>query len=303
MTDFKHLSVRDLAWAIRSPPLIAGVSHHCAWPDYHWYRRMYEDARSWLLTVDADPSELDELLDAQKDRRLGKYFETLWYFWLSHSPDYEVVEKNVQIIIEGETLGEIDFILFDKTTNKTLHWEVAVKFYLGVDDTRVMHNWHGPNLRDRLDIKVAHLMQRQSVIGEDQRVAHWLKQRGIHIDQCAVILKGRLYFPWSLARCGDVIDTVLPSECARELSYGYWLKQSEFDQAFDGKPQFEPLINKGWLERIPTEMANKSYSKMDRCKTVSNKIMRLPLHVQVYNPCCTKDRVFLVDENWPLKNS
>ncbi len=53
-----------------------------------------------------------------------------------------------------------------------------------------MINWHGPNLRDRLDIKVDHLLHRQSVISRDQRVAQWLKRRDLQIDSCAVILKG-----------------------------------------------------------------------------------------------------------------
>jgi hypothetical protein len=128
---FKHQSVRDLAWAISSPPLVLQPDQSCRWPDSRWYQCAYEESLPWFRKVDEDPSELEDMLDKQKDRRLGKVFETLWLYWFSHHPRYEVIENNLQIIVDGETLGEIDFIVFDKVSNQMVHWEVAVKFYLG----------------------------------------------------------------------------------------------------------------------------------------------------------------------------
>ena len=193
--DFRHQSVRDLAWAVSSAPLLSTDSYGCTWPQQQWYQQLYQQSFDWLKTVDDDPAELEALLGRQRDKRLGKYFETLWFYWLSHNPRYEVIANNLQIILEGKTLGEIDFILLDKDTGQTLHWELAVKFYLGTGDTRKMGNWFGPNTRDRLDIKVDHLMHKQSVITCNLEVQQWLQQQGIVIDQCAVVLKGRLYFP------------------------------------------------------------------------------------------------------------
>ena len=302
-TEFRHQSVRDLAWAISSPPLISQPSSASIWPDSHWYQQAYDEALPWLKATDTDPAELDELLAGQKDRRLGKYFETLWSYWISHHPRYQLVENNLQIIIDGETLGEIDFIVFDKVTGKTMHWEVAVKFYLGVGDTRVMSNWHGPNLRDRLDIKFRHLLDRQSVISRDQRVAKWLKVRGIRIDQCVVILKGRLYYPWdnalSFLQNGASPSTISPALCAPDHESGLWLTQKKLDEAFDSQPCFLPLINTGWLERIPTRSVKKSISKTTINETVSNKEWRLPLHVQCLKPCRSWDRVFITGDDWP----
>lgn len=302
-TDFRHQSVRDLAWAISSPPLISQPSSDSIWPDRHWYLQAYDEVLPWLNRIDNDPAELDELLVGQKDRRLGKYFETLWSYWISHHPRYQLVENNLQIIIDGETLGEIDFIVFDKLTGKTMHWEVAVKFYLGVGDTRVMSNWHGPNLRDRLDIKVGHLLYRQSSISRDRRVAKWLKVRGIRIDQCMVILKGRLYYPWEDAlpflQNGTSLSTISPSLCAPAHESGLWLTQKKLDEEFDNQPIFLPLINTGWLERISTGSVKKSISKNIINETLSNKNWRLPLHVQCLNPCCSWDRAFITGNDWP----
>ena len=288
LTEFKNQSVRDLAWAISSPPLISSLSSSCIWPESNWYLKIFEETLSWLYSVDSDSSELEELLVNQKDRRLGKYFETLWFYWLSHNPRYEVIENNLQIIIDGETLGEIDFIIFDKTTKQMVHWELAVKFYLGVGDTREMSNWYGPNLRDRLDIKVQHLLHRQSQISQNQRVMQWLKQQGINIDQCVVILKGRLYYPWSSAvawdQDGPLIGARSPPQCASDHLFSWWLKPSQFDQEFDDKQRFLPLINKGWLERIPTLTEDIIHSKSSIFETVSNNLMRLPMHLQLCNP-------------------
>ncbi|MBT8135185.1 MAG: DUF1853 family protein, partial [Gammaproteobacteria bacterium] len=286
--NFKHQSVRDLAWAISSPPLISQPQSPSIWPDSRWYQQAYQQRLSWLDAVDQDPAEFEELLSSQKDRRLGKYFETLWLYWIRHHPRYQLVENNLQVIIDGETLGEIDFIVFDNVTGRTMHWELAVKFYLGVGDTRLMVNWHGPNLRDRLDIKFSHLQHRQSVISKDQRVAGWLKQRDICIDQCLVILKGRLYYPWhetaNLLQSGASLAAISPAVCSPDHESGLWMRQKQLDQAFDSQACFLPLINTGWLERISTTSVKKPISKNVINETVSNKVWRLPLHVQCVKP-------------------
>lgn len=306
-SQFKHQSVRDLAWAISSPPLISQLSSPCSWPQSRWYQQLGDESLPWLITVDADTAELDELLAGQKDRRLGKYFETLWFYWLSHHQRYQIVEKNVQLTIEGETLGEIDFIVYDKRTKQTFHWELAIKFYLGVGDTREMSNWHGPNLHDRLDIKVNHLLFRQSLITRDARVTQWLKQNGIVIDRCAVILKGRLYYPLSTvslaAQDSAATGVISPPQCAPDHLQSWWIRRHQFDEIFDSKQCFVALINKGWLAKIPTSPDSDTYLKNALFKTLSNNELRLPLHLQLCKPYDNWDRVFLVDEHWPDKIS
>ncbi len=266
---------------------------------------MYEETLLWLNKLDQDPAELEELLAAQKDQRLGKYFETLWFYWLTHHPRYQVVENNVQLIIGGETLGELDLILFDKTTKKTMHWELAVKFYLGVEDTRNLCNWHGPNLNDHLELKVHKLSDRQSVVSKDRRVAQWLKQQGLVIDECAVILKGRLYYPMSLYQemMALPVDVLLgsPLICASGHLRGVWCTEQMFDAFFDESQLFLPLKNFGWMEKISTQSVRKFYSKADIFENLSNKLLRLPLQVQVMNPWHSWDRVFIMAEKWPQK--
>jgi len=304
-TQFNHQSVRDLAWAVTSPPLITQLSHSCVWPDSQWYQSIAEETLPWLHSVDADPAELDELLAAQNDRRLGRYFETLWLYWLRHNKRYQIIENNLQIIIDGETLGELDLIVFDRVTKQTAHWELAVKFYLGIGNTREMSNWHGPNLHDRLDIKVAHLLHRQGLLSKDRRVAKWLMQSGIGIDKCAVILKGRLYYPWLASSPGKpggyLTSDISPLQCAPDHLNSRWLRLSQIDEAFGSKQCFVPLINKGWLEKISTSNEIRPVSKKSLLESISNNGVRLPLHVQLDKPRHSWDRVFLVGENWADK--
>jgi len=330
--EFRNQAVRDLAWAISTPPIISSAVYPCRWPTSAWYQEIYKNTLPWFHELDQDCSSLDSLLAEQKDRRLGKYFETLWFYWLSHHPRYEILAHNLQIIIDGETLGEMDFILFDKKNKKTLHWEMAIKFYLGIDDTRQMRNWHGPNLRDRLDLKVNHLLNKQSMISKDHRVAGWLQKQGLVVDHCAVILKGRLYYHWrqfvdkkissekleninkvSAEDAEKLVSEVVPTDRASILIrpeqvrpeqatmdhlHSKWFRQSEFKALFDRRQRFFPLINRGWLEGLPTGGMDGVISKEELFNALSDKKLRLPVHLQLYKDDVAGDRIFLVNETW-----
>ncbi len=330
-SKFRNKAVRDLAWAISTPPIISSELHPCCWPTSSWYQSIYKETLAWFNELDRDCSSLDSLLAKQKDRRLGKYFEILWFYWLSHHPRYEVLAHNLQIIIDGETLGEMDFILFDKKNKQVLHWEVAVKFYLGVDDTAQMQNWHGPNLRDRLDVKVDHLLHKQSTISKDARVAEWLRKQGFSIDRCAVILKGRLYYHWHQFDDRKVDGGKLKTEKREDISKdndevaekgvsglitseqspahssvdhlrSCWFRKSEFNEYFPEQQHFSPLINRGWLAGLSVAGANKMITKGELFKTLSNDELRLPMHLQLYRGDKAEARIFLVEDNW-AKNS
>lgn len=311
---FKNKSVRDLAWAISTPPIMRLKAQSCDWPKSSWFENAHQETLNLLLKFDQDPSELDDLLEKQKDKRLGKYFETLWFYWFSQHPRYDVLAQNLQIIIDGETLGEIDFILYDKENKKIMHWEVAIKFYLGLDDTFQMKNWHGPNLKDRLDLKVNHLVNKQTRISHDPIVADWLNQLGFKIEQCAVILKGRLYYHYSqfcneksdrkkyLNRPKEKLETaetvLSPKSSEANHLRGKWFRQSEFTDYFAESEHFRPLLNGGWLESLPTDGIDKFVSKQELFETLSKNELRLPLHLQVFRGSGATEKIFLVNENW-----
>jgi len=87
--------------------------------------------------------------------------------------------------------------------------------------------------------------------------------------------KRSIIFSWEWVQQNNIVASRLPVECSKELSYGWWLKQREFDLVFDNRQGFIPLINLGWLEKISTSTVKKFYSKRGIYETLSKKKARL----------------------------
>jgi uncharacterized protein len=192
---YTHPAVRDLAWSLGSPPLLVRRDSGVYWPDDAWFRDIHSGFHEHLLQLDQAPEPLLDTLARRTDRRLGRYFETLWHYWLAHNPRYRLLHANLPVRAGGRTLGEFDLIVADRHSGKTLHWEMALKFYLGQPDTAQAANWWGPARRDRLDLKTGHLLQHQLRLSEQPQAQALLSSHGIHIDEKWVIMKGRLFYP------------------------------------------------------------------------------------------------------------
>lgn len=189
-TPFRHRCVQDLAWVIHSPPLISGHIANTDWWTADHFAREYQACLPELLKLDQNPARLKNALNKQKSLRLGHYFEALVACWLEISPRYTLLAQQIQLRTEHKTLGELDFIVQEQSTAKIIHLEVAVKFYLGHANTAAMNNWHGPGLKDRLDLKFNHLRRHQTQLSH-----HFPEKTGYPIDATACMLKGRLFYP------------------------------------------------------------------------------------------------------------
>ena len=304
--NYKHQVVRDLAWAIASPPLLELREKTCFWYGYKWYREHYESSKDLLLQIDKEPGELESKLANQKDRRLGKRFETLWAFWLEKSPRFEVVAQNMPLRDGDKTLGELDFLVIDKNTGKYLHWEMAVKFYLGVGDTALHCNWYGPGRgsgqkefgqqrsgkEDRLDKKVKHLKYKQSVICEQPVVRDLLNMMKIQVDDCGVILKGRLFYPDKAT-----MPTLFPIDASREHLRAFWVSMHAFIRSYSGKGQFCPLIGHGWMA-IDKDNVRNGMDKNELVEAITCGELRLPLYVACSIGKSHIERFFIVSDDW-----
>lgn len=190
--NFKHPMVRDLAWAIASPPLLANEQD--ALVSMAWFQQQYLSYLPRLFALDNNPAPLIEFINRQQ--RLGVYFEQLWHFFFEDSPNFDVLLANIQIQDSHQTYGEFDFIIREKATQIVTHFEVAVKFYLGYQhDSAENKLWYGANIKDRLDIKIDHMLKHQIRLGHLASAQAVLKQHNITIDDEKIILKGRLYQP------------------------------------------------------------------------------------------------------------
>ena len=287
--DYRHAEVRDLAWAIASPPLMQPAGSACHWFSPEWYMQRYSAAQEWLKKLDQDPTSLIEQLDAQRDRRLGNYFETLLAYWLGADSRFDLIERNLPIREAGNTLGELDFIVRDNHSGLNYHWEVAVKFYLGVGDTRQRNNWHGPGRRDRLDIKLDHLQHRQSLLCRLPQTREVLQQRAIEVAGCAVIMKGRLFYPYPHTGA-------YPAGVSTGHLKSHWYRIGNLVATAEAKDRFRPLLRGGWMaSHAPVDAQDLTMAEL--FSAIQQEKLRLPLYL-VSNRQHGLQRLFVVPDDW-----
>lgn len=101
--------------------------------------------------------------DVKPNKRLGKLAEDLFSTWLVNNTRYQSVIENLQIILDKQTLGELDVVLFDTLKNSYIHLELITKFYLynPAFEANNIKAWIGPNRNDSLYDKVTKLQQKQ----------------------------------------------------------------------------------------------------------------------------------------------
>ncbi|GLQ32314.1 DUF1853 family protein [Litoribrevibacter albus] len=169
--NFSHQYVADLAWIIDSLPLLKNTS---LTPDLlppSFTRKQPTDKLrdNWLEQLNQlnqHPSSLIHYIEERPTTRVGFYYEALVSYLLHAFPDVTLLEEHLQLQDKGRTLGEIDFLYLDEISQKTIHLETAVKFYLGssawIDQSNSTKHWLGPMIKDRLDLKTRHLISHQS---------------------------------------------------------------------------------------------------------------------------------------------
>ncbi len=264
----------------------------CHWYDADWYTSLWRDSLTWLQTVDAQPQALQALLDNSRDRRLGHYFETLWAYYFMNSPRFSLLARNVQIMQDSRTLGELDFVVRDHVADKTLHIEMAVKFYLGLGDTRQQANWLGPGKKDRLDAKMRSLLQRQSVIATTQAAVERLAAMGVQVDACAVIVKGRLFYPADNA----AQSAPPPLDSYPQHLRGRWLRWRDF--VCEPGKWYAPLLRSGWLAGQRRSEAAGFKEKDVMKRMLDSGAWRLPLMLLVFVDEQEVERLFVMPDDW-----
>lgn len=192
--------VRDLAWACFSPALmhtdkLADDQHNVA----NCGLSLTAQRRDWLARLDREPRQLLDYLANKPQSRLGLYFERLWHFFLQEDPSVELLAHNLPVREGSKTLGEFDCLYFCRERQRHYHLELAVKYFLAHSATgsdplsRHWHVWLGPNSRDRLDLKVEHMMQRQIRLSEKTAARTELEKLGITDLAYEVEIKGWLF--------------------------------------------------------------------------------------------------------------
>ncbi|WP_321814482.1 MULTISPECIES: DUF1853 family protein [unclassified Paraburkholderia] len=215
--------LRDLAWLLDSADLLR------AQPAMPLARPWSDDAEAaqvaaWLVQLDHDPSRLQRLhaaLESARVTRLGRYAETLLGWYLENGPALRLVAANIALRGEGRTIGECDFLL-ETPDGTRVHWELAVKCFLHAgaahESASRLADYVGPNLRDRLDLKFAHLRDHQLRLSERPELA----SLGFAGQWCAqMYIKGWLFY-----RAGTQVADA--PELAREHGRGWWVTHADW---------------------------------------------------------------------------
>jgi uncharacterized protein len=208
----RNAVVRDLAWLLFSPHLLRAQPPAGVLADL--FEGPGEEAATvdWLLALDHAPQPLQQHIAASRITRLGRYAECLLGWFLQHGPAARLVAANVALRRAGVTLGECDFLV-EAGSGRRLHWELAVKCYLHAGDGRAqLADYVGPNLQDRFDLKLSHLLDHQLPLSAREEFAT-LGHRGPWEPQ--MFIKGWLFY-----RDGDTSQH--PPEIDPAHARGWW---------------------------------------------------------------------------------
>lgn len=291
--------VDDLYWMLSSPSLLRVEEPTYRTFDDAWFLNQTEKFKPHFAKLRSNPAPLVEHLSHLKTYRLGAYFEQLIRYWLNHNERYECVEQNLIIRENKQTLGEFDFIVFDHEKQQFCHWEIALKFYLGVGNINCLRHWHGPNKKDRLDIKFQHLCDKQIQLSMLPAAKSYLNKKGIVIKERVIWIKGRLFYPVYKT----TQDFAVPKDSDKSISEshlkGGWINKTAFlNELQNSEPNeitFSLLSKKDWL----TNKTSDQWSPSDFHPLVSS--IENPAQIEIFNPKLEHSypkRFFVVPDNW-----
>ncbi len=244
--------LRDLKWCLHTPSLIQDATD-ARWPDETWFKQ-------WAL-----PSHFD--FTPPNNHRLGIRFEALIQSWAQGSDQIDIKAANLPVRDDKRTLGEFDLIV--EHEGEIQHWELAVKFYLGVGDTSDMNRFFGPNPIDTLAIKINHLQERQMQLSRQPAAAQLLADNGYPVDRVIGFVKGRLFYPLTEWQAG-ARPAVFPARVNPAHLNGWWCDLETFTQSMSGKNRYAVLPKTYWLAPVQPEDELGDMDHADLCRLAAD---------------------------------
>lgn len=283
---FSDKHVRDLVWAIASPPLLSGVD----FVSHSWFEEHYRADFLFFSSLDKAPDALHSFLKKRSTKRLGKYFEALYEFWFIHSPFFDLKLANEQVQDNERTVGEIDFLVYDLLYDEFFHFELAVKFYLQYEEGNSFRGWVGPNSRDRLDLKYSKLIEKQLRILETPAGKACVFELGLKHFSAKCIMKGYSFYYTSEKYTAGFHPLHLK---------GTYRRISEFTN-YDFSGKFILLEKPDWFSfplSCGAAMEEDALQKhlCERMAVLPNPFMIL----QFDEALLTHQRIMIVPDSWP----
>jgi len=239
-------AIEDFKWCIQSPPLMQFEDDQC-WPDEPWFQ-------GWKLAPITTP-KLTEY-------KLGLRFEAIVIHWIELEPSLNLLAKNLVVHDGKRTIGEFDLIVENNGTVE--HWELAVKFYLGIGDVLNLNNWHGPDPSDTLARKINRMASHQLRLSQYPAGQKLLQQNGWDVQRARSLVKGRLFHPYQ-SFC--LQQFLIPPNVNPGHEKGWWLTDTAFALTPELKSaRFVILERSNWLAPL---LSVGNAQIMDHHQTVS----------------------------------
>lgn len=245
--------------------------------------------------------------------RIGIRFERVQEALFRAHADTESLRPG--LVVPGRT--EIDLLHRLRSLPGTaIHWEVAVKFYLGLDDggSADADRFIGPSLRDTLGLKSRAIFGRQLAVLDDPevRLRHG-DSFGISPDDRVIALPkvhGILFHPF---RGRD--EKVRPPEVAENGMRGAWVPHDQLDEFFESlSPEAGTRVRwlrdrQDWIRdqnRVPAQAENESELNSWLNSSLATRLQSHfasggePIQAVVLspNPDDSELRFFVVPKDW-----
>lgn len=150
-----------------------------------------------IKITDALKDDLNTL-DHPRNSVLGKRMESFFEIAIKYSDRYELIASNIQVIEDKRTIGELDFLVFDKKISKPLHIELVYKLYVYDPElSPEVNRWIGPNRRDSFSEKMDKLNSRQFPLLYSPEALSYLEE--LNLDSAEIeqqlCFKAQLFLP------------------------------------------------------------------------------------------------------------
>ncbi len=223
---------------------------------------------------------------------LGKHVEAVFSQRIMESDTYDLIAENIQIQHEGRTLGELDFILQEKSSKKMIHVELVYKFYVFKDEMgeSELAKWIGPNAKDKLEFKMKKLSSHQFPLLRHSATLPYLKKLGLDVDRIEqeLCFMGELYLPHSSSQSSF-------SSLSPMAINGVWYSYSDFSELKSYDLEFHVCAKPEWL--LPS-ISESWYDQESACTKVKESLSqgRSPM-VWIRENSKTR-RCFVLGDDW-----
>lgn len=224
-------------------------------------------------------------------QKLGYIYEDAVAKCIAQSSNLDLLARNLQIITpEKRTLGELDFVLFDRSSQEHIHLEIAIKFYLVEQRGTLGFQFPGPDKRDNYQRKLEKLVSHQLKLTENPHTRALLEsQLGIREIRPQQLVHG-IFFDHIHAT-----ERPLPEAASPKVRRRSWLHLHELLATEPNTKHFQLVHKALW----PCEFTNDpelrnalpSISKQELCELAQQRCTMV-LHPGINTP------IFVAPDDW-----